>query len=175
MINFYPDSSQTREREVLTDEYIRTTANLAAKGLKLDLTFEISQNLWITSLPKGDFTRLIVNLIRNAAEAMSGRDMGKLKIIADNQTVLPNNSQKLKPGKYICIKVQDRGAGIERETLQHLFTPYYTSKPNGKGLGLWNCKNILKSVGWTIQVAGTSDQGTTMEIFIPVNNSGENR
>jgi two-component system sensor histidine kinase HydH len=75
---------------------------------------------------------------------------------------------KREPGGRALVSVADTGKGISREDLPRIFDPYFTTKPSGTGLGLAIVHKILEAHGGEIRAASEKGQGTTMEIYIPV-------
>jgi signal transduction histidine kinase len=99
--------------------------------------------------------RVFDNLIKNAVDAMA--DGGHLKI----QSVFSDNR--------IRLTFADTGKGIEKEHLNKLFTPLFTTKAKGMGFGLAICQRIVEAHKGTISVESTLNQGTTFIIELPIN------
>ncbi|GBC94675.1 Sensor protein ZraS [bacterium HR16] len=95
------------------------------------------------------------NLIINAVQAMP--EGGTLSLIATPA-----------PGDTVNIIVKDTGVGIPPENLDRIFTPFYTTKAKGSGLGLANVQKIVESHGGTISVQSQVGTGTEMRITLPV-------
>jgi len=101
------------------------------------------------------------NIVVNAAEAM---DMGKPVVVSAG--VCPE-----KPGMvFICV--QDQGRGIERQNIEKVFEPYYSTKPMGKnkgtGLGMSIAWSIVKNHQGTIRIDSVPGKGTRVDIILPV-------
>ncbi|MGQ9759944.1 MAG: two-component system sensor histidine kinase NtrB [Candidatus Methanomethylicaceae archaeon] len=75
-------------------------------------------------------------------------------------------SAKIEDDNFV-IKISDTGAGIPKDVLNKLFTPFYTTKAKGMGLGLSVCKNLVEAHGGTISVESHVGKGTTFTITIP--------
>ncbi|MBC7112508.1 MAG: PAS domain S-box protein [Candidatus Methanomethyliales bacterium] len=97
--------------------------------------------------------RVCSNLILNAIQAMPNG--GTLKISAHIE------------GGYFVMKISDTGAGIPKEVLDKLFTPFFTTKAKGMGLGLAVSKKLVEIHGGTITVESEVGKGTTFTIKIP--------
>jgi signal transduction histidine kinase len=97
--------------------------------------------------------RVFVNILKNSTEAMAtgGTLMIKAKTAKDK----------------IKIMFSDTGPGIPKETLEKLFTPLFTTKPKGMGLGLAICKRLVEAHGGTITAESTPRKGTTFTVTIP--------
>jgi len=108
------------------------------------------------------FTQVIVNLLVNAAEAMSTSG-GRVEISARRAQVLGHEE--------IAIRVADEGPGIADSSLPQLFKPFFTTKPEGHGLGLAVSQNILLEHGGRIVVDNrppTEGHGAAFEVQLPV-------
>jgi PAS domain S-box-containing protein len=107
---------------------------------------------------KGDFNQLqevFINLSTNACQAMH------------NGGTVTIRSYNLNEGT-VRVVVQDTGPGIKEEDISRIFTPFFTTKDKGTGLGLPLCKSIVESHGGKISVESAIDKGTLFEVDFPV-------
>jgi signal transduction histidine kinase len=95
------------------------------------------------------------SLIANALEAMP--DRGTLTI-----TCRVTEDQR-----RVLIQMSDTGQGIPKEHIDHVFKPFFTTKPKGLGIGLTLAKRIVEHHGGTITLTSCEGQGTTMAVSIP--------
>jgi len=115
--------------------------------------------------------QILMNLSINARDAMP--DGGTL-FISTSDVFLDEqyyrNHPELKPGHYALLSISDTGCGMDKETKQHLFEPFYTTKGTGKGtgLGLAMVYGIVKEHGGHIVCYSESGMGTTFRIYLPV-------
>ena len=115
--------------------------------------------------------KTIMNLVSNAAEAMS--DGGRLTISTKNQYIDQpvRGYDEVQKGDYILLEVSDTGTGISPEDLPRLFEPFFTKKVMGRsgtGLGMavvWG--TVIDNKGY-IDVESVSGKGTTMNLYFPV-------
>ncbi len=98
--------------------------------------------------------QVILNITRNAFEAMDSG--GMISIVLR------------KKHRHCELTIMDNGTGIEPELLEKVFTPFYTSKATGTGLGLVVCQRILNSFGGRIQITSKENKGTTVTIILPL-------
>jgi hypothetical protein len=127
----------------------------------------------------GDATQLhqvLLNLTVNARDAMPNG--GTITVTAENTVIEENTPQEtngLKPGFYVLIKVADNGSGIPKEVLDKIFEPFFTTKEMGKGtgLGLSTVLGIVKSHGGLVQVQTEVNKGTTFFVYLPAQESAQ--
>lgn len=115
--------------------------------------------------------QVILNLSRNAIEAMAPQGGGKLTITTALTWRKPDAASRAASGDslaFVRVRVEDEGPGIPPEVMERLFIPFYTTKTQGTGLGLAICQRIVKSLGGTIEVTSKVGRGTTFTILLPV-------
>jgi PAS domain S-box-containing protein len=131
---------------------------------------------WIKADP-GQMEQVIVNLAVNARDAMP--DGGKLTIKTENITLGKKECALIpesKPGKFVCLWVEDTGVGMDKEIVADIFEPFFTTKESGTGLGLSVVYGIVKQhEGW-IDVESSPGRGSTFRVYLPlVSAKGEAR
>jgi two-component system, NtrC family, sensor histidine kinase HydH len=98
--------------------------------------------------------RVLVNGIQNALQAMG--EEGVLRISVQTE------------GRWVKIEIEDTGPGIPREEIPRLFTPFYTTKTDGTGLGLAYSKKVVAGMGGRIELDNRGDRaGAVLKIFLP--------
>ncbi|MHB8482506.1 MAG: hybrid sensor histidine kinase/response regulator [Nitrospiria bacterium] len=146
-------------------DIIREAASFAVRGTHVLCEYTFPPDLWTVEVDAGQISQVINNLIINATQASA--EGGKIKITAENISSISGENIALKPGKYVKVSVSDNGAGISEELLPRIFDPYFTTKPNGNGLGLATSYSIIKKHGGEITVYSRLGSGTTFFIFLP--------
>ena len=125
------------------------------------------------SLPEvlGDETQLsqvFRNLIKNALQALTNQPVATLTIITRMETgfhiFYPSNRR----GRLLSIDIEDNGPGIAPEHLPLLFTPLFTTKSGGAGLGLAISQYIITKHGGTIRVESEPGRGTVFKVILPI-------
>lgn len=122
-------------------------------------------------LLSGDFSQLqqvLVNLLMNAIQAMP--DGGKIEVSLSN-TMLPTSSREGENRQqYMKIQIQDEGEGISEENLQHIFTPFFTTKTigTGTGLGLSIAHGIVEEHGGWIDIENGVQPGACFSLYLPM-------
>jgi signal transduction histidine kinase len=123
---------------------------------QVSLRLDLAQGLPDVLGDRVQLTQVILNLIRNAIEAMS----------ADRRCILGVNSQVDKSGD-VLVSVEDSGTGIDKENLTRIFEPLFTTKRQGLGIGLSICKSIIESHDGELSVTSAVGEGTTFYVQLP--------
>jgi PAS domain S-box-containing protein len=140
-------------------------ASFALRGSNVRCATELADDLWCLEADEGQLCQALHNLILNAAQAMPNG--GEVTVKAVNEMMDRDNHLKLQPGAYITITVNDHGCGIPRENLIKIFDPYFTTKPNGSGLGLASAYSIVKRHGGHLEVFSTVGEGSNFAVRLP--------
>ena len=124
----------------------------------------------MTRADAGMLDQVLMNLSVNARDAMSGG--GRLLIETSETTVgddVALQHPEVAPGRYVCLRVSDTGAGIPPEVLPHIFEPFFTTKEPGKGtgLGLATVFGIVKQHRGFTRVRSEPGCGATFEVVLP--------
>src|SRR5260370_33061770 len=101
----------------------------------------------------------ILNLTMNAVEAMSG-------VSAGARELLIGTGKDASGG--VLVAVEDSGPGLNPESFDRLFDPFYTTKPGGMGMGLSICRSIVEAHGGRIWASRTVRPGVTIQFTLPV-------
>ncbi|NQT26308.1 response regulator [candidate division KSB1 bacterium] len=126
-----------------------------------------------TAIIEANATRIqqaLLNICINARDAMS--DGGLLIVESDNLILTESDLEHefyLKPGLYVRIRIKDTGSGIDEETLDNIFKPFFTTKPTneGHGLGLSIAAEVVEAHNGMINVDSELGKGTTFELHFP--------
>ena len=123
------------------------------------------------SLPpiRGDrarLTQVFLNIVKNAFQAMERG--GTLTITTRLETDFHIREQGTARNRLIWIDIADEGTGIKDEDLPHIFSPFFTTKNNGSGLGLATSYGIVKEHGGLIRVETEEGKGTTFKVSLVV-------
>jgi PAS domain S-box-containing protein len=145
------------------NEAIREVIALAKSELQRNyISFEIQLSDAVQPLIFADRIQLqqvIQNLVMNAMQAMSE--------ISDSPRKLLIRTGADRSGE-IVVAVRDSGPGIAPENLHRLFTPFYTTKAQGMGMGLAICRSIVEAHGGRLWASANEDRGTTFQFTLPI-------
>lgn len=123
------------------------------------ITFELAENLPEIVADKIQIEQVLLNLFRNGFEAM---------IEAGSQVSFVVRTEYLATTHTIAVSVEDSGPGISMDNAAHLFTPYFTTKVFGMGMGLAICRTIIEAHGGQISTKITSGVGSCFQFTLPV-------
>ena len=117
-----------------------------------------------------EFQQVLLNLCKNAMEASArGQpvELGVRPVHIERRKMLSHG--EIASGRYVCLSVGDRGVGIDKAKLPHIFEPFYTTKSGsgGSGLGLAAVHGLVAGLKGAINVTAGSGSGTTFEVYFP--------
>jgi PAS domain S-box-containing protein len=149
----YSRQIRLTRREVAPKSIIQESVSLSRVPQNIEV-LDLTQNEPKIKIDADIMKRVFVNMIRNAADAMPNG--GKLTI------------KSKESGDDVEIAFSDNGVGIPKEIVEKLFTPLFTTKAKGMGLGLAICKRIVEAHGGHIRVESTVNEGTTFTVIVPI-------
>lgn len=183
---------QTIERAAdLTRQLLAYTGKSQSKQVPLNLNSVIKENLLLlqSTIPRqvnlvtnlavdlpqimadsGQIQQVVMNLILNAAEAydgLSGTVTVKTWVETVESELKTNSTSNLKPGQYVCFGVTDKGVGMDEETIDRIYDPFFTTKFTGRGLGLAAVSGIIRQHKGDIQVRSRVGYGTAFKVMLP--------
>jgi signal transduction histidine kinase len=121
--------------------------------------------------------QVLVNLVTNAAEATPGSGTITIRtaaVTADEDLLAAGaNSDVLAPGPYAVLEVEDTGTGMDEDTRERLFDPFFSTRAVGRGMGLAAALGIVRGHHGTIHVQTALGKGTRMRVLLPAAPDGE--
>ena len=139
-------------------------------GEELDLVLSLSPDLASVKVDVGSLEQVIMNLVVNARDAISGRGRVTLETLAlDLDAASSIGQPDTPPGRYVVLGVVDSGVGMTDEIRSRIFEPFFTTKPlgQGTGLGLAMCHGIVKQAGGNISVQSELGRGSSFRVYLP--------
>jgi two-component system nitrogen regulation sensor histidine kinase GlnL len=115
--------------------------------------------------------QVFLNLVKNALEAMG--DTGTLTITTRIETDFHVRHDARDRGQFLSIDVEDTGPGIAAEDCERIFTPFFTTKTSGTGLGLAVSEHLVAQHGGTIRIESELGRGTRVRVRLPVAPTGQ--
>jgi signal transduction histidine kinase len=141
-------------RELLNAMETMFRGQLSQSGIEFDV--RVKGGLPLVSMDRNQMDQVLINVIKNAAEAIDGD--GSIEIVAQNQN------------DTVTLSITDSGSGLDDDVKRNLFTPFYTTKKQGQGLGLTLVKEILAQHRFAYSLE-PADGRTRFRIEMPVENS----
>jgi PAS domain S-box-containing protein len=157
----------------IISEYLKSPEfeNLSMHHPNVHIKTDFETNLLNTLGSPVHLTKTIMNLVTNAAEAIT--NIGEIVISTKNRYIDKslNGYDKIKEGDYVILCVRDTGIGIPEEDLERIFEPFYTKKVMGKsgtGLGMAVVWGTVKDHKGYIDVRSSDGKGTDFTLYFPV-------
>ncbi len=160
MLDFYrPPQGQRAPTDV--NEVIERVLRLATMDHpETQVETRLARDLPRVYADADQLKQVFLNLVLNAVEAMARK--GRLTVTTATA------------GDWVVIRFQDEGPGIPAADRQRIFEPFYTTKPEGLGIGLSVSRSLIEAHGGKIAVHSREGKGTTFEIRLPAMQEGEN-
>ncbi|HEV3032505.1 MAG TPA: ATP-binding protein, partial [Polyangia bacterium] len=137
-------------------------AELSQAGITLEL--DVAAGLPDVAADEAQLRQALLNLVRNAREAMSTRQSGRLRVAVAARRGAGDDGRD---ATEIRVTVSDSGDGIPREHLGKIFDPFFSTKERGTGLGLALVQQIVVEHGGRIEVESGPDAGTAFSLTFP--------
>jgi C4-dicarboxylate-specific signal transduction histidine kinase len=118
----------------------------------------LADNLPLIHGDRVQLQQVILNLIVNAIEAMSGVDAGARDLLISTGKVEPDG---------VLVAVRDTGSGLPPATFDRLFEAFYTTKPGGLGMGLSICRSIIEAHGGRLWAEANEPRGAVFQFLTP--------
>ena len=163
------------------NETVMAMGRLISRAIpeSIDMQTALGAGLWNTRADPAFVESSLLNLVVNARDAMpaGGRltiETGNLRV---SESYVTERGEELAPGRYVMLAVSDSGTGIERDILDKVIEPFFTTKgPHlGTGLGLAMVHGFARQSGGALRIYSEVGVGTTVRILLPAETSGEER
>jgi C4-dicarboxylate-specific signal transduction histidine kinase len=138
-------------------EVLELTHGEALKN-RVSVRTQLADGLPLIQGDRVQLQQVVLNLILNAVQAMGG--------VADRTREVLITTSQPEPNE-VCLGVRDAGPGLSAETLSRLFEPFYTTKPDGIGMGLSICRSIIEAHGGRLWATRCEPRGALFQFTIP--------
>jgi signal transduction histidine kinase/ActR/RegA family two-component response regulator len=160
----------TRRRSLSVQTMITEAASLLRASLPAEIQLVIRDASGAATVcgEPAQLQQVIVNLCRNAAQAIDGA--GTVEIEADLHEVTRMRSSshgELAPGRYVRIAVSDTGRGMSKPVIERIFEPFFTTRISGNGLGLATVREVVREHGGAMNVWSEPGVGSQFEAWLP--------
>ena len=168
-------SRQKEQQKIQLKLYLVVKEAIKFLRSSIPSTIEIRENILSRETVLADPTQahqVVMNLCTNAFQSMHGSE-GTLTVELTDVDVLPQEialGDVHVPGRYIKLEVRDTGHGMDRETLEKIFEPYFTTKQinKGTGLGLAVVDGIIKKHNGFVKIFSKVGHGSSFQVFWPI-------
>ncbi len=162
----YARPSSSNPAPVDVNAVIRRTLQVLSTEPNVDTTFsvELPDEPTLVRADAEQFRQVLINLIRNAQQAMNGR--GEIAISVSRRAAR-SPERGTAPEGDVEIAVKDSGPGMAPQVLRHVFVPFFTTKAEGTGLGLAISQRMVQQMGGVIEARSAEGSGTTFVVVLP--------
>ncbi len=150
-------------RLVSLNHLLRDSIDLIRAGSPASITADVPDDLWPAEIDSNQIGQVLHNILLNAMQAMP--EGGIIEVTAANLFLGDKSESTSSP--YVRISIRDYGCGISAEALPRIFDPYFTTKPEGTGLGLATAHSIVRKHAGHISVESTAGRGTVFTVDLP--------
>ncbi|MGI8923513.1 MAG: PAS domain S-box protein [Fimbriimonadales bacterium] len=142
-----------------------------------EIRLELAADLPVISGDRGQLQQVVMNLVLNAAESL----WGEPGVISVSTGICPLDKDKqgewhspveAEPGQYVVFRVQDHGFGMDEKTAARIFDPFFSTKSDGRGLGLSAVLGIVRGHKGGLRVYSAPGDGSTFEVLFPFADAG---
>jgi PAS domain S-box-containing protein len=138
---------------------------------RIALHLELDPDLPSIEADRGQMQQVFMNLVLNAAEAI-GSDAGMISVKTciqgvDETYIRRNPETELAPGRYVLLEVRDTGCGMDESTRARIFDPFFSTKFQGRGLGLAAVAGIVRGHKGAISVSSVPGHGACFTVLFP--------
>ncbi len=156
------------KKTIQVEMLLLDSLKIALAGSNVKYRLEVEPGLWPIEADEGQIGQVINNIVINAKDAMPHG--GAIDICVKNHGSTGDVSSCDKGG-YISISIKDNGVGIPANIMDKIFDPYFTTKQDGRGLGLAIVHSIIMHHDGKMLVSSEQGKGTTFTILLPVSYS----
>ena len=140
-------------------------------GAAMSLVTNVARDVGAIRVDPSQLTTALINLLVNARDAMDGRGIVQLGVVAIDNSGRGRDRRwpDLPVGRYLALSVTDRGQGMTAEIARQAVTPFFTTKADtgGSGLGLSTVDGFVNQSGGALHVQSSPGQGTTVTMVFP--------
>jgi signal transduction histidine kinase len=133
---------------------------------QIELRIDLSPDLPSISGDSVQLQQVVLNLVLNTIQAMDNQEGGLKELVVTSCR---------EPANEIIISIRDSGVGIDANQFEHLFQPFFTTKPAGTGMGLAICRSIVESHGGRIWFKPYVNHGATFQFCLPTITADEEK
>jgi PAS domain S-box-containing protein len=154
-----------KERLDLNEAVREVVALTVSEALKngISVRTRLAEGLPSIEGDRVQLRQVLLNLVVNAIQAMTNTPGGARDLLI---TTAPSGSN------FVIVRMADSGPGLDRQTIEHIFDPYYTTKPEGLGMGLAICRSIIDAHNGRLWASANQPRGAVFQFTLPADPDG---
>ncbi len=141
-------------RMIELGEIAKNAISIFRETEKVEFELKGDLSVQVFADPK-QISRVFINLIKNATQALAGKDDGAISVFIKDE------------GEFALVEIKDNGKGIEDSMKKDIFLPNFTTKSGGMGIGLSMVKSIIENAGGSITFDSSINRGSTFRFSLP--------
>jgi len=166
----YAEGGKYQPKNMRLDDFVIETLPILQYDLSPEVRVEthFPKDISYIKADNAQMQMVLSAILANSNEATE--EEGLIRITAGNKDVgedLAKQYPGLKPGRYVCLTIEDGGKGMDKETRTGIFEPFFTTKFQGRGMGMAAVYGIVKNHGGWIYVNSELGKGTVVQIYLP--------
>lgn len=171
----YSQGNRTDVEAINLNLLLQDNLNLLDTTFLDGITLDVQMASHLPAFPgkRGQIQQVVMNLLINAAEAIHPNPgtitvrTGLIMLNDKNGNGADNNGRFHPQNEHLYLQIQDNGSGIDPDTLKHIFEPYFTTKPHGRGLGLSAVQEIIQKNQGKLDIHSEAGKGTVVIVYFP--------
>lgn len=167
----FSEDKKNTQLDVIIKEAFATTKLGIEESISLSL--QIANTDMVVYCDGNQIQQVVMNMVNNARDAVA--ECAEKRIAVSLEKCKPTSSffhrqPELVPGEYALLSISDTGHGMDAETMENIFDPFFTSKAMGQGtgLGLSSAFGSIASHGGVIEVDSVLGSGTVFQVYLPL-------
>ena len=152
-----PRKDRLEINEVIREVIELTRGEAVKNGVSVEMQF--AEGLPLIEGDRVQLQQVILNLVLNSVQAMSATSDGRRQLLVTTGKAHSDG---------VLVAVRDSGPGLAPAALEHIFEAFYTTKPDGMGMGLSICRSIVEAHGGRLSASGNEGPGATFQFVMPL-------
>jgi len=163
----YTQTGTLRKNTANIYEIVKDISDVVFADSHIAVNIDKSTELWDVDIDKVKISQVFNSIFLNAKQSIKDSAAGRVDVKISNVFMNKSNEYDLKEGKYLCVDITDNGTGVPRDIRKKIFEPYFTTRKNNNGLGLFHARNIVVNHGGKVVLNSEENKGSTFSVFLP--------
>ncbi|TYB33802.1 MAG: PAS domain S-box protein [Flexistipes sinusarabici] len=163
----YTQTGTLRKNTANIYEIVKDISDVVFSDSRITVNIDKSTELWDVDIDKVKISQVFNSIFLNAKQSVKDSAAGRVDVKISNVFMNKSNGYDLKEGKYLCVDITDNGTGVPRDIREKIFEPYFTTRKNNNGVGLFHARNIVVNHGGKMILSSEKNKGSTFSVFLP--------